>query len=232
MKRGETELKQICIIRHGEAIHNVQRGYPFPDPPLTERGYQEALTITVNFRPDLIVVSPMRRTIETAFTAFPATVDANGALPIEVWPDLREAHDAVCNHGSPVAVLQKEYPHLDFSECNAEWTYEKHSHAGAEKRAERVRRRLREHPAQKIVLLTHRGFIAHLVESHKFVNCETGVFSFLSPEYAELRRMGHDPDGILTDYGPSVLSRIGSMPGDIASDTMHQHPVFSFPVKV
>jgi broad specificity phosphatase PhoE len=152
MKEGEFDQTRICIIRHGQAVYNIQRGYPFPDPPLTKRGYQEASSININFTPDLIVVSPMRRTIETAFTAFGTTVDANKALPIEVWPDLREAHDAICNHFSPVAVLQMEYPHLDFSECNAERTYEKHSHADAEKRAERVRRQLKEHSGQKLLL--------------------------------------------------------------------------------
>ena len=208
MQKGEFDQKRIWIIRHGQAVHNIQRGYPFPDPPLTKRGYQEASSITIDFTPDLIVVSPMRRTIETAFTAFGTTVDANEALPIEVWPDLREAHDAICNHGSPITVLQMEYPHLDFSECNSERTYETHTHADAEKRAERVRRRLKEHSAQKIVVVTHRGFIAHLVESHKFVNCEVGIFGFLSPEQAELKRVGYNPDGVLTDYGPSVLSRV------------------------
>jgi hypothetical protein len=34
-----------------------------------------------------------RPRIETAFSAFGATVDASEALPVEVWPDLREAHD-------------------------------------------------------------------------------------------------------------------------------------------
>jgi len=165
-------------------------------------------SITIDFRPDLIIVSPMRRTIETAITAFGTNVDANKALPIEVWPDLGEAHYAICNRGSPLAVLRMEYPHLDFSECNAEWIYEKHSRADAEKRAERIRRRLKEHPAQKIVVVTHRGFIAHLVESYIFDNCEIGVFGFLSPEQAELKRMGYNPDGVLTDYGPSVLSRV------------------------
>lgn len=208
MQEGQFDQKRIWIIRHGQAVHNIQRGYPFPDPPLTEKGYQQASSITIDFTPDLIVVSPMRRTIETAFTAFGTTVDSNEPLPIEVWPDLREAHDAICNHGSPVAMLQMEYPHLDFSECNAKWTYETHTHADAEERAERVRRRLKEHSARKIVVVTHRGFIAHLVESHIFGNCEVGAFGFLSSEEAELKRMGYNPDGVLTDYGPSVLYRV------------------------
>jgi broad specificity phosphatase PhoE len=120
---------------------------------ITERGYQEASAISVDFKSDIIIVSPMRR-IETAFAAF-TPVDTKEPIPIEVWPDLREAHDAACNHGSPVAVLQKEYPHFDFSQCNSEWTCGKHTPSGAERRAERVRQRLKEHPAQKIVLIIH-----------------------------------------------------------------------------
>lgn len=208
MREIEIEQKRICIMRHGEAVHNVQRGYPFPYPPLTERGRREASAI-IDFNPDLIVVSPMRRTIDTALAAFGDILAANRPIPIEVWPDLREAHDAVCNHGSPVAVLRSEYPHLDFSECNDDWTYEKHTHAGAEERAENVRRRLKEHPARNIVLVTHRGFIAYLVQSHTFSNCEFGIFGFLSPEDAESKRMTYSSERVMTDYGPSVLSEGG-----------------------
>jgi hypothetical protein len=107
MKPQEKGSKRIYIVRHGEAIHNVQRGYPFPDPPLTERGYAEASAIVIGFKPDLIVVSPMRRTIETAFAAFHTTLEADGSLPIEIWPDLREAHDAICNRGSSLVELQR-----------------------------------------------------------------------------------------------------------------------------
>jgi len=35
------------------------------------------------------------------------------------------------------------------------------------------------------VLLTNREFIAYLVETHKFGNCEVGNFQFLSLEEAE-----------------------------------------------
>ena len=35
-----------------------------------------------------------------------------------------------------------------------------------------------------------------------------GVFGFLSSEDAELKRMGYNPDGVLTNYGPSALRRV------------------------
>ena len=64
--------------------------------------------ISVDFKPDLIIVSPMRRTIETAFAAF-TPVD-NEPLPIEVWPDLREAHDAVATTVRRLLFFRKNTP--------------------------------------------------------------------------------------------------------------------------
>jgi broad specificity phosphatase PhoE len=140
------------------------------------------MDINIDFKPGLIVVSPMRRTIQTAFTAFPTAIKhtcEEERIPVEVWPELREVHDAICNHGSPIEVLKEEFPDLDFSECMAEWTYDTHTHERAVKRAEFVRQRLKNHPAINIVCITHRGFIAYLVESHIFANCGTFQSPFL-----------------------------------------------------
>jgi hypothetical protein len=62
------------------------------------------------------------------------------------------------------------------------------------------------------------------VESHKFLNCEVGLFRFLDPEHAQVRRTGFSADGVLTDYGPTVLSRVdgswlGSSRQDIGSES-------------
>ena len=192
------DKKSVCIIRHGEALHDVEREYPFPDPPLTPLGLEQASAITLGFKPDLVVASPMRRTIQTALVAF-------GSCPFEIWPDLRETYDGICQRGSPISVLQHEFPHLNFSECHQEWTYEEHTHERAEKRAERVRRRIREHPSRNIVLVTHRGFIGYLVERPKFRNCEIEVYNFALVEKAALIRYGKNYHGIPTDYGPNVL---------------------------
>jgi broad specificity phosphatase PhoE len=204
--------KIVCIVRHGEALHNVECGYQFPDPPLTPRGLEQAAAITVDFKPDLIVASPMRRTIQTALVAF-------GSCPLEIWPDLRETYDGICQHGSPISVLQHEFPHLNFSECDDNWTYEPYTHERAEKRAERERRRVREHPAQNIVLVTHRGFIGYLVERPKFRNCEIELFNFASVEKA-LARYGKNYDGVPTDYGPNVLS-----PADVSNTSSNDDPL-------
>jgi hypothetical protein len=131
---------------------------------------------------------------------------AFGSFPLEIWPDLRETYDEICQHGSPISVLQHEFPHVNFSECDEYWTDETYTHEGAQKRAERVRRRVREHLAQNIILVTHRGFIGYLVERPKFRNCEIEVINFAAVEKAERARYGKNYHGVPTDYGANVLS--------------------------
>lgn len=87
---------------------------------------------------------------------------------MQVWPDLREAHDAICNKGIiDRADLQAKFPHLDFSECSKKWDYPPHTIKDATMRAERVRHRL-ETSYKNILLVTHRGFIAFLVQGTRF----------------------------------------------------------------
>jgi broad specificity phosphatase PhoE len=116
----------------------------------------------------------MIRTIETAYLALHGK-----PTQILIWPDLREAHDAICNKGSPRIKLINQFPKLDFSECSVEWDYEGHTTENARLRASRVRSRLERLARDygNILVVTHRGFIAHLVAGKRFSNC--GKFSLL-----------------------------------------------------
>ncbi|KAJ6501883.1 phosphoglycerate mutase-like protein [Mycena sanguinolenta] len=173
----EINGKKIHILRHGQAIHNVQRGYPFRDPRLTDQGLAEARAVCLGFQPDLIICSPMTRTIQIAFALFPDLL-SQCAIAIEIWPDLREAHDAICNKGVSRAELSAAFPGLDFSRCNEDWDYEAHSPDGAARRAERVRTALAERPEKRILLVGHRGFIDYLVPGPQFSNCELRSYVF------------------------------------------------------
>ncbi|KAJ7355816.1 histidine phosphatase superfamily [Mycena albidolilacea] len=167
--------KKIHLLRHGQAIHNVQRGYPFRDPPLTDQGLAEARAVSLDFQPDLVICSPMNRTINTALAVLP---DLLSQSAVEIWPDMREAHDAICNKGVSRAELSAAFPDLDFSRCNEEWDYEDHSHDAATRRAERVRTVLAERSEQNILLVGHRGFIDYLVAGPQFANCELRSYRF------------------------------------------------------
>ena len=105
----------VHIIRHGQSLHNLDRGYPHLDPPLTDVGHEATKQIKISVVPDLIVISPMTRTIQTAMNAFPSISSAPNRTKVpevQIWPDLREAHDAVCNKGISRAESLAKYPHV------------------------------------------------------------------------------------------------------------------------
>jgi broad specificity phosphatase PhoE len=150
-------------------VSSVNRNHNEPDPPLTDLGRQQAEALELSFSPDVIVVSPMIRTIETAYYTLHGKPSK-----ILIWPDLREAHDAICNKGSPRINLIDRYPEFDFSECSPVWDYEAHTVEKAQLRASRVRSRLEKlsKDYRNILVITHRGFIAHLVAGTRFSNCD------------------------------------------------------------
>ncbi|KAJ7879016.1 histidine phosphatase superfamily [Mycena olivaceomarginata] len=148
--------KKIHLLRHGQAIHkSCPARVPIPRSSLTDQGIAEARTVSLDFQPDLVICSPMNRTINTALAVLPDL--SQSAITVEIWPDMREAHDAICNKG---------------------WDYEDHSHDAATRRAERVRTVLAERSEQNILLVGHRGFIDYLVAGPQFANCELRSYRF------------------------------------------------------
>ncbi|KAF2845037.1 phosphoglycerate mutase-like protein [Plenodomus tracheiphilus IPT5] len=208
----------IHIIRHGEGMHNIQRDHPSPDPPLTHRGQGATKNIHIPFTPDLIVISPMTRTIQTAMNIFPSIQDPNRTtepvIPVQIWPDLRETYEALCNRGVSRSAMQTAFPQFDFSECHEDWDYAEHSIEAATARAESVRARLKmlSKRFENIVVVTHRGFAEYLVKGKRFGLCERRAYRFATEEEAreETVRMGmHCERDERMDFGPTVLVREG-----------------------
>ncbi|KAF5612091.1 phosphoglycerate mutase [Fusarium subglutinans] len=202
----------IHIVRHGQSLHNIDRGYPHRDPPLTDQGHETTKQIQIPVIPDLIVISPMTRTIQTAMNFFPSIAgsSASSGTEVQIWPDLREAHDAICNKGISRADISAKFPHLNFSECPQEWDHPPHSIEAATIRAEKVRRRLKELSKvyKNIVLITHRGFIAFLVKGDRYDVCETRSYRFGTDEETEqdALRFGVNVDTkAQQDFGPTLL---------------------------
>ncbi|CAN9205308.1 unnamed protein product [Alternaria alternata] len=205
-----TTSPRIHIIRHGQSLHNVDRGYPHRDPPLTDAGHEHTKQIEIPAVPDLVVISPMTRTIQTAMNVFPSLSSAQDKIEVQIWPDLREAHDAICNKGISRAEISAKFPHLNFSECPEEWDHPPHTIEGATIRAEEVRRRLKALPKEykNVALITHRGFIAFLVKGDRYDVCEIRSYRFGTDEESEAEslRYGINVDTkAKQDFGPTVL---------------------------
>lgn len=200
----------IHIVRHGEALHNVQRNYPTRDPPLTKAGHYATKHMNVPVHPDLILISPMTRTMQTALNMFPSLSEHTPPIPVQIWPDLREAHDAECNKGLSRLELQKKFPQFDFSLCHGEWDYAAHTVDAATARAEEVRKKLKDLSLtyQNILVITHRGFKEFLVKGKRFGLAETRRYRFATKEEAEDEkvRWGVNSETLLEqDFGPTVL---------------------------
>lgn len=199
----------IHIVRHGQSLHNVERGYPHRDPPLTDAGHKATKEIEIPAIPDLIIISPMTRTIQTAMNIFPDIFNtAPFPVEVQIWPDLRETYEAECNKGLSRNDVSAKFPQLDFANCPEKWDHPPHTVEAATLRAEAVRKRLRElsKTYKNIVLITHRGFIAFLVQGVRFEVCETRSYRFGTDDECAASRIGtycetQEP----IDFGPTVL---------------------------
>jgi hypothetical protein len=63
----------LILIRHAQALHNVASDFSLHDPPLSELGERQCAELQESLKKEdiankveLIVVSPMRRTLQTA----------------------------------------------------------------------------------------------------------------------------------------------------------------------
>ena len=116
--------KTLYCIRHGEALHNVlfkvmgSKAYVTNrDTKLMETGIKQALLLGENWKDisniELVVVSPLTRTLETATHIF-----KNNNTPILALECLKEFPQSYqqCNHRRTIEELKKEFPHINFTE--------------------------------------------------------------------------------------------------------------------
>ncbi|KAL3436991.1 histidine phosphatase superfamily [Aspergillus tetrazonus] len=117
---------RLHVIRHAEGTHNPNHDTTILDPPLTERGIEQATILNRNFpfKHDvgLVIASPLRRTIQTALLGLRDTMDtryytdgtggARDGATFLLQADIQAHSDRRCDTGSAVSILQSEFPHL------------------------------------------------------------------------------------------------------------------------
>jgi broad specificity phosphatase PhoE len=167
-------LSDLCSVEEGE-----NRIYEHNDPPLSDRGRQEASLVGLSFTPDLVLVSPMIRALDTVLLMLD-----HSRPTIIIDPELRPAHDHAYNQGSSRSILASKYTDFDFSECSPSGRYEPCTEAETCRRAIKVLDRL-SHYLQyysNIVVVTHRGLLRYLdpFPTKVFRNCGKRVFHLLS----------------------------------------------------
>ncbi|KAK9894774.1 PGAM-domain-containing protein [Cystobasidium minutum MCA 4210] len=195
----------VVLIRHAQAEHNVMCDWSIPDPHLTALGKSQAKAIPTTYpslfdNVDIILSSPMRRTIETTLLGFPKLKD--GSVKLELLPDLQETAAHPCDTGSSREFLQnefKDFAWVDFSNCIDGWNDKKGKYAptpeALQKRALEVRRHLKSRTEGTVLVVCHAGFLRHLLllpHEHFWANVEARVFRFQDDSNESIDN-GYDP---------------------------------------
>lgn len=174
----------VYLLRHGHSVFQTEFEATGKDPGIIDAGLSELGREQVGGiakdaslqRFDLIVTSPLTRTIETALGVAANQPDT----PIFVHPLVRERLSDSCDIGRGASELSARYPSLDLSHLAETWWHtgpEDDRGIPVESRealAERVvlfREWLTARDEQNIVIVSHSGFLLSLCGS-KLANCE------------------------------------------------------------
>jgi broad specificity phosphatase PhoE len=158
--------KELYLIRHAEGFHNPDCQFHLFDPKLTPRGEQQTIAARealdgVEF--DHLIVSPLRRTLQTAALIF-------DSRPMRASELVREHVQHPCDLRPDLAESRSLFPQVDFS-----FAPEKDPHRtgpriddfareGPDEVLERCRLAMeffRSLEGSKIAVVSHFGFISH-----------------------------------------------------------------------
>ena len=166
-----------------------------PDAALTPLGTRQAAALAPKLARyakeiDLIVTSPLKRTLETTLLGWQPAIEKLGIENVIVHPASQECNNLPCDIGSQREVLQKmsEFVGLNFSSLTPDWTSKQGFWAADAKaisnRARSVRHFLKSRPEKNIVLVSHGDFLRKLtagVDSpnhYSWNNAEVRIFKF------------------------------------------------------
>lgn len=182
----------LLLIRHAQALHNVTGDWSFHDPKLSDLGLHQSSELHESLKPskignevELIVVSPMRRTLQTMTIGLDWLIRKG----VKVLPDAnwQENADKPCDTGNPIIVMEKEFPNYDFSSVDPSYpdkttNLESNPYAFTEKaivaRGQTCLKALYDRPEKVIAVVTHSGFLRTAVCNRMFFNADWRVFDF------------------------------------------------------
>ncbi|EPE33227.1 Phosphoglycerate mutase-like protein [Glarea lozoyensis ATCC 20868] len=156
----------LYLVRHAEAEHNVTHNPNTRDALLTEKGIQQCeklkkLSESFHHEIDLVVASPLRRTIQTAVYSFGPVLAKTGLI---LLPDAQEVSGMPCNIGLDRKDLEIEAVTMfKGDEDVLEGAYST-TPSAVKARAVRLRQWLYVRPEKVIVVFTHGAFLHYLTE--------------------------------------------------------------------
>ncbi|KAI1334020.1 phosphoglycerate mutase-like protein [Xylariaceae sp. FL0016] len=193
---------RLILTRHAQAEHNVGLDYSIPDAPLTPLGKKQATSLSrqipeLQQEADLIVSSPLRRTLQTTYLGWAPAIERLGGLKkVVCLPQAQECNDFPCDTGSPRKTLEAdpEFAVFDLAQLPDDWTSKQGfwaaDHDSLTSRARWVRQFLRERPEKNIVFVAHGDILRRITGTPKgaspymWKNAEVRIFEF-DPKFVE-----------------------------------------------
>jgi broad specificity phosphatase PhoE len=182
----------LLLVRHAQALHNATQDWSIHDPKLTELGEQQSRELHESLKAskignevELIVVSPMRRTLQTATIGFDWMIKKGTKVMLDAnW---QENADKPCDTGNKISVMEAEFPQYDFSTVDPSYpdkttNLSSNPYAFTEKailaRGQTCLKALYDRPEKVIAVVSHSGFLRTAVCNRMFFNADWRVFTF------------------------------------------------------
>jgi len=221
---GCASAKRLIFVRHAEGWHNkdynekpnymadgLGETEAYWDARLTPDGEEQSrhLSMKLQWRQqqqllELVVVSPLSRAVQTASLALP--VIENWPRPPFVATSL--ARERVwthqCDRRRPRHVLEKDFPHVDFSEVadgeDEMWAVKEDAphqlnSTACRKRGVALLDWLWKRPEKEILVCTHWVFLLHLFSHYPEAEALSGNFSNAEMRMATLMLRSHAQTG-------------------------------------
>lgn len=172
--------KKLYLIRHGYALHNELfhkiglQAFRIPqtiDSPLTNEGHLQSIELGHSWEKkneiDLVLVSPLTRTLETCMNIFG---DTN--IPIISQEFLREypIGEETCNKRSSLISLKNKYPKVEFyleSDIDTLWNSDyRESIEELENRLNKMINYLHGRNEKNIAIVGHSSFLGQFKDNH------------------------------------------------------------------
>ncbi len=170
---GTSQLVPLCKLLKPSGYHNLSvANHSMLDPSLTPFGEQQCRELVEKFpfhdSIDLLVASPLRRTIYTTLLGFKPEIERG--MTVIALPEIQETADVPCDTGTDIGLLKKEMEGkpVDLSRVMEGWNSKTGRWAptakALENRAREARQWLKARPEKEIVVVTHGGLLHYLTE--------------------------------------------------------------------
>lgn len=183
--------KTLYFVRHAQGTHNLYEGADHLrsernlDAKLTKLGMEQCEALaeqTKHLCVELVVASPLTRTLQTAQLSFPCALEKG--TPLLADENLRETVNYLADCRRPLSVLRDEFPTIDFTRIESEedpvWKKyeikfgdqsaykeyrESNDRASLATRARAAFKFLGSRPENNIAIVSHKAFMSHLFYS-------------------------------------------------------------------